>query len=110
MTEFDRAVTYVETEAKAALTGVENFFSKDVDPLLVTFFTQFLTDFGKAALKDAAQFVEALMDSSTDIKTAGNTLLGQLKDQGITTAEQDAGTVVMNALRVQLTNAQITAS
>ena len=99
----------VESKAKAIV------IQDAVDPL-IAFGKQFLTDFGRAALKEAQADVQTLLPQvlanpsaiGTTIAAATPGILSRLEAQAITTAEQDATTVVGNALRVQLTAAQVT--
>lgn len=110
---FEGKRPWADVESKAKAIVVQDA----VDPL-VAFGKQFATDFGKAALKEAQSDAATLLPQvvanpsniGSIIATAAPGILSRLEAQAITTAEQDASTVVGNALRVQLTAAQVTAA
>lgn len=86
------------------------FVSNVVDPVEV-FAKQFLSDFGKAALAEAAQYVPQLIQNPSAIGTLIPIIASDLEKQAIkiagTDALQDANTIIGNALRTQLTAAQV---
>jgi hypothetical protein len=81
-----------------------------VDPV-EAFGSQFLSDFGKAALAEAATVVPQILSGQLNIATAIPQIATMLEQQGIKIAEtdalQEANTVIGNAVRVQVTSAQI---
>ena len=88
------------------LKKIESLFTSEVavaETALETFAKQFLTDFGKQALSLAATAVGDLL-AGKGIKDIAAEITPQITADAISTAEKD-GTVVLNALRVQLTAA-----
>ena len=71
-----------------------------IDPLKL-FTNQFASDFGKQALKIAADDVTKVL-AGASIKDVAANIVSQLSDVAVTVAEKD-GTVALNALRVHLT-------
>lgn len=99
--EFGTALNDIET-------SLGKLFKDDVVPALKTFIEMFASDFGSQALSIAATAVGQVA-TGTDIKTIAATVTAQITAAAITDAEKD-GTTVLNAVRVQLTAAQVAAS
>lgn len=91
-------VNKLESEFGLAVTVAEN--------AVELFAQQFLTPFGQQALALAASAVSAVL-SGTPFQEVAATITPQITADAITDAEK-AGTVVLNALRVQLTATQST--
>ena len=83
------------------------FFSANVEPVVVSFLKQFTTDFGKAALEQAAPFAAAVIAGSTPIGAAADGLLAVLGETALTIAEQDGKTVALNAIRLHIESQKI---
>lgn len=86
---------------------IKDEFTNDVIPALESFVTQFETDFGKAALKDAAPLaitIAAAIGSGDFVSVKGEAekLADKLLADGITIAEQNAQQVALNAIQVHL--------
>jgi len=94
-------------------TKIEALFVADVVDPGIVWGKQFLSDFGKAALVEAAKYGPQLLANPSSIGTLIPTIATDLEQQGIKIAEtdalQDANTIIGNALRTQLTAAQIQA-
>ena len=92
---------------------VEGLFTSDVVDPLEAFGLQFASDFGKAALQEAAQYVPQMIANPSSIGSLIPTVASDLETKGIQIAEtdalQDANTIIGNALRTQLTAAQVAA-
>lgn len=95
---------FIKKEAQ----NVKDFFVSAVDPVLENFVKQFMTDFGKAALVEAAPLAQALLngEANVTIQTQAKTLVENLAAKGITLAESDAMQVALNAIRVNITPQQ----
>jgi len=89
-------------------TSIKNLFTQDIAPALTAFVNQFASDFGSQALALAATSVGQVI-AGTPIQTVAATILPQITADAITDGEKD-GTVVLNALRVQLTAASSSAA
>lgn len=96
-------------EFAAALNDIEvsvgKFFTRDAAPALTTFVKQFASDFGQQALALAGPAAAQVL-AGTPIKDVAASLLPQITADAVTDAEKD-GTVVLNALRVQVTAAVV---
>lgn len=95
--QFGAALNDIETSVKAV-------FTDEVAPALTMFINTFASDFGAQALALAAGAVGQLI-GGTSIQAVAASITPQITAAAITDAEKD-GTVVLNALRVQLTAAQ----
>lgn len=96
----------VGTAVHDVVVSTENFFTTTIDPALLAFIKQFASDFGSQALTAAAPLALQVIAGTTTIQAAGATLATQLSADALTDAEKD-GTVALNALRVQITAAQV---
>lgn len=83
---------------------VQDFFTHDVEPALEAFIKQFTTDFGKKALELAAPIAAEVIAGTMTIGDAASKIIHDLGVLGVTTAEQDAKDVALNAIRVHLTS------
>lgn len=93
--------TTVEPEAKVVVS--------DIEAVIATWAKQFETDFGKAALAAAVTVVSGFATGGLGTvvqvaEAAGKALVAA----GLSIAEQDAQTVLLNAARTALTHAQAT--
>jgi hypothetical protein len=93
---------------------IEALFVEDVVDPGIVWGKQFLSDFGKATLVEAAKYGPQLLANPSSIGTLIPTIATDLEQQGIKIAEtdalQDASTIIGNALRTQLTADQIQAA
>lgn len=78
-----------------------NIFKDDVVPSLKAFIEMFTSDFGSQALSLAGDAVGQLVDGAS-IQVVAADIMPKITAAAVTDAEKD-GTVVLNALRVQLT-------
>ena len=108
----------IKTDIAALEAKVSSFFTSTVEPtaevvisdieaVIATWAKQFESDFGKVALSAAVTVVNgfAVGGFGTVVQvaeTVGNALLAQ----GLSIAESDAQTVILNAARTALTAAQ----
>jgi hypothetical protein len=83
--------------------SLSNVFTSDLIPALKTFINQFASDFGAKVLSDAAVLAPEVVSGTVGIVAAGTQLLQQAASQAGSIATQDAVTVALNALRVQVT-------
>lgn len=81
---------------------VTSLFHDDVAPALETFLSQFATDFGQAALKEAQDVAQLVVSGQLSILEAAAKIVHDLGVIGVTTFMQDAKEVAANALRVHL--------
>lgn len=98
-----RGEEYLVSKAKEAVSGIASIFSHDVEPAIEAFVSQFITDFGKKVLADAEALAPQVASGQVSIVEAGTQLLAQAAAQAGGIAANDAVTVALNALRVQIT-------
>jgi hypothetical protein len=83
-------------------TSLGNLFSDDLVPALKTFISQFSTPFGAQALAAAGAAAASVISGTTTIQAAGTALVAQIGTDALQDGE-NAATVALNALRVQIT-------
>jgi len=84
-----------------ASDAIARFFIKDVEPVVISFIQQFATEFGKAALAQAAVAANDVR-LGVPIKDAANNSLKALETAGLNIAIKGAEDVMLNAIRVHL--------
>lgn len=93
----------VEPAAQKAVIAVEN--------VVETWAKQFESDFGKAALTEAVSAVNAFATGGFPaVPAIAASVTSALEAQGLSIAESDAQTVILNAARTALTAAATPAS
>jgi hypothetical protein len=90
-------------------TSLGNLFSDDLVPALKTFVSQFATPFGSQVLAAAETEAASVISGSTTMEAAGTALVSQVGTDALQDGE-NAATVALNALRVQITAASPNAS